>query len=132
MGLAVATLACVVRADLVGYWPLDGDARAAVGAHGKIIGGAAAAADRKRQPRGALAFDGAKRQHVAIPGGGGLDGLVTGTVSLWVRWRASDQGAGAGDAVFGAVLGRQKDGRWSSNLIGLTGPDPATARVRWR
>ena len=125
-------LASLARAELVGYWPLDGNAKAAVGTDGVPSGGPTPTADRTGKAAMAMAFDGTKQQHVAIPYGGGLDGRAAGTLSLWVKWDGRAQGAALPGVVCGAVVGRQKNGRWSSNLVGLSGPDPATARVRWR
>ena len=130
--IAVLASAAPARADLLGYWPLDGDARAVVGVDGSPIGQPPATADRHGNPRGALGFDGARQQYVLIPAGSGLNGLSRGTISLWVKWDAVRQDPGAGNSLFGAVLGRQKNGQWSSNLLGLSGPDPAGASIRWR
>ena len=118
--------------DLAGYWPLDGDGQSEIGHVGAATGGPAAAVDRAGKPSGAVAFDGAKSQYLSVPGGGGLSGLTHGTISVWVKWTATEQRAGAGNTVYGPVLGRQNDGQWSSNLLGLTGADPTTAKIRWR
>src|SRR5689334_12453711 len=93
------------QASLIGYWPLHGNAVAAVGLSGELVGQPTAASDHLGNPSGALQFDGARHQHVRIPGGGGLDGRSEGTISLWVRWNSHAQPAGASQAVFGAVLG---------------------------
>lgn len=133
MGLiAGATHGGTNEANLIGYWPLDGNVEAAVGVNGERVGNPRATADRLGNAGGAMQFDGALRQCVRIPGGGGLDDRDKGTISLWVRWDRHDQPPGAGHVVFGAVLARQKDGVWSSNLLGLSGPDPGSAVVRWR
>ena len=82
-------------------------------------------------PAGATAavFDGSQNQYVNITGGGGLNGLTTGTIGMWVNWTSSGQQAGAGGAVYGAVLGRQSSGAFSSDLIGLDGSDPSSSHI---
>ena len=77
-------------ANLVGYWPLDGNGEAVVGSEGLLRNNSAAAVDRNGNTDGALVFNG-NNQYVEVPGGGGLDGLVTGTVSMWVKWTGSQQ-----------------------------------------
>lgn len=135
LGMALAAAPAVAgtgEANLIGYWPLAGNAEAVVGIGGELAGDPMATVDHQGHAGGALRFEGARRQHVRIPKGGGLDDLAKGTISLWVRWDLQAQPAGAGKVVYGAVLGRQKDGVWSSNLLGLSGPDPGSAVVRWR
>ena len=130
--IAAAAPGATNEANLIGYWPLDGKAEAAVGVKGEMVGDPSATVDHLGNAHGAMQFDGARRQCVRIPGGGGLDDRSKGTISLWVRWDSHNQPSGAGQIVFGTVLARQKDGVWSSNLLGLSGPDPGSAVVRWR
>lgn len=134
-----AALAAVILAgtscfgQLIGHWALDGDAVATLGTNGTLMNGATGTTDRFGQANGAIIFDGIN-DYIRIPGGGGLDGLQTGTITMWVRWdgAAQDQGNATYSLNYGAILARQKDGHWSSNLIFLTGPDPATAKIQFR
>ncbi|OHB69988.1 MAG: hypothetical protein A2V70_05760 [Planctomycetes bacterium RBG_13_63_9] len=134
-GLVVFSMAWLAfvdsaSADLVAYWPLDGDATATVGTSGTLIDGPIAAADRNGLPGGALAFDGIS-QYVEVPGGGGIDGMYVGTISMWVNW-SGVQDADCCGGTFGSVLARQEDGVFSNNVVSLSGNDPATAGVTWR
>jgi hypothetical protein len=115
---------------LVGYWPLNGNAEAAVGPDGVLVNAPVPAPDRLGTASGALAFDGTKSNRVEIPGGGGLSGAQQGTISMWVNWTGLQDGGFGGS--FGAVLGRQQDGVFSANIITLNAADPATAGVQWR
>ena len=119
------------NATLVSYWPLNGNASAVRGANGSLIGGGATAADRNGQAAGALAFIGTSQQYVSVPGGGGLDGASSGTISMWVKWTGVPQDADC-CGTFGAVLGRQANGLFSDNIIGLSASTVASARVVWR
>jgi len=83
--IAALLLAGAAHAELVGYWPLDGDGTAAVGTDGVLVNGPTATTDRNGAAGGALAFNGTAQQYVSIAGGGGLDGATTATVSLWVQ-----------------------------------------------
>ncbi|NQT41408.1 MAG: hypothetical protein HQ581_28225 [Planctomycetes bacterium] len=109
--LTVLSHPLTAGAGLLGYWPLDGDAKAVVGPDGSLAGQPVATAGRGEDAGGAIALDGAKRQYVTIPGGGSLSGRDTGTVSLWVRWDSAGQDGNLPGVLVGAVLGRQKDGR---------------------
>ena len=123
----------VAQADLVGYWPFDGDAAAVVGMDGVPLNGPIAPAlDRLGMPNGALSFAGASQQYVDIPGGGGLEGAGVGTISMWVQWLGAGQDAACCGGAVGPVLSRQQNGVFSDNIIALDGPDPVTANVTWR
>ncbi|MFW6164496.1 MAG: hypothetical protein ACODAJ_17130, partial [Planctomycetota bacterium] len=129
--LAVATGAAgMARAELIGYWPLDGDATAVVGTDGVLVNGPTATTDRNGAAGGGLAFDGAAQQHVAIAGGGGLDGAAAATVSLWVQWNGSQDGGWNNRN--GAVMGRQNNRRWSDDVLCIyPTTDPNTANINW-
>jgi hypothetical protein len=115
---------------LVGYWPLDGDAIALLGTSGIMVSNPVPALDRNGLAGGALSFDGALQQRVQIPGGGGLNGISRGSISMWVKWNGM-QDTGFGGAA-GAVLARQQDGSFSDNIINLNNADPNAASVQWR
>ncbi len=118
-------------ATLLGYWPFDdGGASAAVGDDGSLEGGVSAAADRSGAESGALAFDGSS-SFVAVPGGGGLNGAASGTISLWAKWNVAFQDADC-CGTYGAILARQNDGQFSDNILALSGPNPAASRLVWR
>jgi hypothetical protein len=115
---------------LVGYWPLDGDATAVIGAGGIMVSNPVPTLDRNEMPGGALAFDGLLQQRVEIPGGGGLNGARRGTISLWAKWTGL-QDTGFGGAA-GAVISRQRDGGFSDTILHLNNPDPNAAVLQWR
>ena len=117
-------------AALVSYWPFNGDATATTGTDGTFSGAVSAAADRNGTANGALAFNGAA-QFVSVPGGGGLNGAASGTISLWAKWNAAFQDADCCGG-FGAVLARQNNGVFSNNILSLSTSNPATARLVWR
>jgi len=135
--LVVAITACVfvladpVHAALIGHWPLDGNGNATVGTNGTLVGGPTGAPDRNGVANAAMSFNGAAQQYVSIPGGGGLDGATQGTISLFVKWDGIQDSACCG-GTHGNALGRQNNGVWSSNIIGLSSTDPANARVSWQ
>jgi hypothetical protein len=117
-------------AGLVCYWPLDGNANAVVGLNGVLVNGPVPALDRNDVAGGALFFDGAQLQRMEVPAGGGLSGATQGTISMWVKWTgAQDVGF---DNSFGAVLGRQRDGAFSSDILNLSSGDPNAGVVQWR
>jgi hypothetical protein len=117
-------------AGLVCYWPMDGNADAVIGLNGALVNGPVPALDRNDVAGGALLFDGSQLQRMEVPGGGGLSGATQGTISMWVKWTgAQDVGF---DNSFGAVLGRQRDGVFSSDILNLSSADPNTGVVQWR
>ncbi|HXI53382.1 MAG TPA: lamin tail domain-containing protein, partial [Candidatus Saccharimonadales bacterium] len=118
------------RATLISYWPFDGSATAVRGTNGALVGAVATAADRNGLAGGALSFNGSLVQYVSVPGGGGLNGAVAGTVSLWVKWTGTQDADCCGS--FGAVLARQANGLFSDNVLALNNPNPAAAVVTWR
>ena len=131
--VAVLALAGAADAELIGYWPLDGDGAAAVGTGGVLVNGPTATTDRNGAAGGALAFAStgpSSGSYVAIPGGGGLDGASTATVSLWVQWNGTqDNGWGNRN---GAVMGRQNNGLWSDDVLCIySGTDPNTSIINW-
>ncbi len=118
------------NATLVSYWPFDGDATAVRGINGTFVGSVASTNDRNGTPGGALAFNGALSQYVSVTGGGGLNGALFGTISMWVKWTGT-QDTGFGGAA-GAVLGRQQNGAFSDDIISLNNANPDLAVVQWR
>lgn len=121
-----------VDADIIGYWPLDGDASSCIGTDGILHNSPVPVSDRHGNVGGALSFDG-NNQYVEFIGGGGLDGLTTGSVSMWVKWVGPQQKDCCGSVrTYGPVLARQGDGLFSDNIIALDDPDPNQAVVVWR
>ena len=118
------------QAALVGYWRLDGNANAVTGVNGTLSGGPVAGTDRNGAAGGALSFNGALSQFASIAGGGGLNGATQGTISMWVQWNGTQDGACCG--TFGNVLARQQNGVFSNNIIGLSTNNPATANVTFQ
>ena len=118
------------RADLVGYWPLDGDATATVGTDGVLVNGPTATTDRNGAAGGGLAFDGSSSQYVSVAGGGGLNNISTATVSMWVQWNGmQDDGF---RSRHGAVLGRQKNSTFSDNILCLySTSNPDSSNINW-
>jgi hypothetical protein len=117
-------------AGLIGYWPFDGNANAVIGVNGIMVSNPVPTMDRNMVAGGALAFDGTLQQRVEVPGGGGLNGLLRGTIAMWVKW-SGPQDTGAANSA-GAVLGRQQDGSFSDDIICLSNPDPTIAALQWR
>lgn len=79
--------------------------------------------------RGALRTDGVDG-YVSLAGGGGLNAIQSGVISMWVCWYGT-QDTGFGTNA-GAVLGRQGGASFSNHIISLNGTDPATAKILWR
>jgi hypothetical protein len=109
--------------------PLDGNGTALVGTSGALANEPAAATDRFGTPTGALAFSSLSQQYVGVGGGGGLNDLQTGTISMYVKWTGPQQ---AGYAGYGHVTARQFDGLFSNDVVGLSTSNPATARITWQ
>jgi hypothetical protein len=67
---------------------------------------------------------------VSVPGGGGLNGLASTTISMWVEWNGTQPTAMAGDSntwgQYGCVLGRRQVSGSFDPQIGINGPDPST------
>jgi alpha-tubulin suppressor-like RCC1 family protein len=76
-----------------------------------------------------LHFDGVN-DYVALPNGGGLSGIQTGTIEMWVKWNGSSQNNYTD--IYGTVCARQSNGSFSNQIIALSGPDPNTAKIIWR
>ena len=127
---AALALTTAAQAALVGYWPLDGDGTAVVGTDGAMVNGPTVTTDRNGAAGGGLAFNGADQEYVSIAGGGGLDGTANATVSLWVQWNGT-QDAGWGNRN-GAVMGRQKNGQWSDDVLCIySTTDPNASNINW-
>lgn len=124
--------ASTTQAAIVGYWPLDGNANATFGASGTLVNSPTVVADHNGVAGGALAFASTgptTGSYVSIAGGGGLNAATAGTISMWIQWNGAQDVSCCG--TYGHVLGRQSNGIFSNNLIGLGGSDPATAQVTW-
>ena len=117
-------------AQLVSYWPFDGNAEAVKGTGGSLVGGPTPTTDRNGVAGGALSFTGTSQQYVEVPGGGGLNAAPEGTISLWVKWTGTQDADCCGS--FGAVIARQSNGQFSDNVIALSGANPATAKPIWK
>ncbi len=92
--------------------------------------GPTAALDRNSVAGGALAFDGALLQHVTIPGGGGLNNALRGTISMWVNWNGTQDADVVG--TFGAVMARQSNAIFSDNVISLNNANPGAGQITYR
>ena len=116
----------------------DNSLNAEVGENGIAVGDISFVEDRFGRPNAAVSISNPigttsispKRQHVNLANGGGAAGLNTGTMSLWVKWNGS-QNAGS-DGGYGFITGRQKDGRYSNQMLGLSNPNPEEAVLLWR
>ena len=117
-------------AALTSYWPLNGNATATRGSDGTLTGAVSPADDRLGTVGGALAFNGVD-QLVSVPAGGGLNGAVSGTISLWAKWNSGFQDADCCGG-FGAILSRQNNGVFSNNILSLSTSNPATAKLVWK
>jgi hypothetical protein len=119
----------VAQTGPIEYLPLNGDGSAIVGTAGTLVNGPVPATDHFGTPGGALAFAGVSRQYVSVAGGGGLNNLQVATIVMYVKWTGPQQASAAG---FGQVLARQSNGVFSNDVIGLSGSNPATARIIWQ
>ncbi len=95
-GIAAICLLAIMTAsqangEVIGYWPLDGNGTASVGEDGILVNDPSAAPDRNGTAGGALLFEGFD-QYVEVPEGGGLDGILGGTISMWVNWSGPQNG----------------------------------------
>ena len=77
-----------LHAELVGYWPFDGDGRSELIGNATQHGEIASTRNRSGKEGGAVQFDAKKKGYfsIALNAGGGFDQMKTGTFSLWVRW----------------------------------------------
>jgi hypothetical protein len=130
---AVLALAPATRAALVEYLPLHGNTLATVGRTEWPSTARRPTSDQNGTPNGALAFfptasitDG---NFVSVPGGGGLDGLQTGTIALWVKWTGIQDQSCCATFSFGVVTARQSNGLFSDDIIGRDA-DPQFAKLR--
>ncbi len=117
------------KADLVGYWPLDGDATDASGNgnDGTITGNVTPTADRFGNPDGAMSFGGGANDKIDL--GTGPDLQITGemTLAAWVLLR--DGNPNNGRVIAKAGGGGQRC--WSLNTELLSGgvANPATFQI---
>ena len=74
----------------------------------------------------ALMFNGTNT-YVSIAGGGGLNNLTQGSISMWVKWSGTQTSDGYG--IVGAVSVRQSAGNFTEDVIQLNGTNPATAKA---
>lgn len=132
--LACAGLPVVAQASLIGWWEMNGNANATVGTNGSLSGllfsTPVPTIDRFGTSSGAVSFCGDYAyDYMNIPGGGGLAGLQTGTIAFWVNWVGNQTASSYGA---GAVLGRNKSGSYTNNLLMLNGENPSTAKIIWQ
>ncbi|NIQ97840.1 MAG: hypothetical protein GWN87_29520, partial [Desulfuromonadales bacterium] len=129
--IALGSTHFAAHADLIRHWPFDGSFEELVeGDDGSGVGTPAFAEDRGSAPGKAISFDGGSQQYVEVPGGGGLDGLNTGTISFFIKWTGFQDAACCNSS--GDATARQSNGQFSNHVIGLNGPDPATAVLTWQ
>ncbi len=125
--LALAIPRATFAQSLVGFWEAEDTATATVGTDGTLINGAGFAPGRFGQ---GFSLDGSNGQFVEIPGGGGLNNVTEGTISMWVQWNGTQDSGFGGTA--GAVLARQSNGVFSDNIIGLNNTDPDVGNLIWQ
>ena len=80
-------------------------------------------------PGAALSFDGVD-DYVAVPNGGGLNNLQSGTIEMWVKWNGTNQDPTGN--IYGPVTGRQSNFQFSNQVIALNDPNPNTAKIVWK
>jgi hypothetical protein len=130
----LTTFASNAKADLIAWYPLHGDAIAAVGVDGILVNGPTPAPDQHGTPNGALHFQtlpGPSGSYVSVPGGAGLAGLSQGTIALWVNWSGT-QGSSFTPGVFGNVVARQANSVYSNNVLGISSANPALGHLTWQ
>lgn len=69
-----------LRAELIGYWPLDGGGEALVGADGRLVNAPSPAVDRKGREGGSLAFNGIDQYVGSNRKSGQILGLLRGSL----------------------------------------------------
>lgn len=126
------------------YWKLDetvaGTAADSTGNGYTGTGTGAAGTNNRPQPTTTVAplsftnvrawgFDGTD-DYVSVVNGGSLNGVSTGTISLWVRWTGVQDASTAGGR-YGCVTGRQKSGGWTNNVISISNSNPASGVLQW-
>lgn len=129
--ILLAAGAAPAWSELIRQWSFDGTFEERVaGDHGVAVNGPSFAPRTGIIATGAVVFDGARQQFVNIPGGGGLDGLETGTISFNLRWNGVQDSSCCHS--HGNVMGRQSDGGFSNHVIGLSNAGPAGAVITWQ
>lgn len=122
------------RAGLIEYLPLNGTTTAPVGTSGTPVNSPTYGPDQNSAANGAINFapgGSSSSSYVSVTGGGGLDGLNTGTIAFWVKWNGTQEQFCCG-ADYGAVTARQSNGVFSDDVIGLDNANPALAHVEVR
>ncbi len=133
--VALLLFACatppLARAELISHWPFDGNFDEIVNSrNGTGVNDPTFAPYRLGNVDSAVAIDGTLQQSVDVLGGGGLDGLQSGTIALFVKWTGFQDAACCNSV--GDVTARQSNGVFSNQIIGLNGADPASATVTWQ
>jgi hypothetical protein len=122
------------KGDLVAWYRLQGNAHAEVGVDGMLVNNPTPAPDHCGIAGNALNFAPLppdSGSYVSVPGGAGLPGLSQGTIAMWVNWSGPQEASFPLSLSFGNVLGRQSDGVYSNNIVGIDNMDPALGKVTW-
>lgn len=118
-------------AELIRHWVFDGNFNESIaGNHGTPINGASFGSDRFGDPGKALSVDGSLEQYVRVDGGGGLNNLQEGSISMFVRWSGAQDSNGFSSTA--NVTGRQKNSFFNNQVLGLSSSNPAQGRVTWQ
>jgi hypothetical protein len=129
----VLGLAGHAAADLVGYWPLDGDATdlSGYGNHGTISGNVVPTADRFGNPAGAMSFAGGSGDKIDV--GNPPEFQITGamTLSAWVYLDSTSPLHGSRNARIVSKMDGGGRRSWSLNIEMTVGgvPFPGTLQV---
>jgi hypothetical protein len=123
----------IVSADLVGYWPLDGDATDAsgYGNHGTISGNVVATVDRFGNPTGAMSFAGGSGDKIDV--GDPPEFQTTGAMTL-SAWVYLDSTSPVHDRRNSRIIAKMDGGgsrSWSSGIEKNIGgvPYPGTFQI---
>lgn len=128
---AVLVTAQASRAELIRHWEFDGDFTESVAEdHAIPVNGAGFGTDRFGIPNMALSVNGGLRQYVKADGGGGLNNLQAGSISMFVRWVGTQDANGFGSNA--NVTGRQKNNQFNNQVTGLSSTNPANGRLTWQ
>ena len=116
--------------NMLGAWPFRSDLNANPTGNAFVMNAAggptfANVTDSLGQTRSCLKFSVSDNQHYVYENSGaGINGLRTGTMSIWALWSSTAQPYNPAQGNYGTIMSRQADGRWSDAVMGLSAANP--------